>query len=300
MNMRAASISRALKGHKHATGFLCRCPVPSHGKGHGDRSASLSICDGDNDKLLVNCFAGCDGREILDALRARGLLDDDAPHRERRTAPRCEPAEEPPAQPNPIAIDLWRAAETIKGTLAQTYLRHRGLLADVMPTLRFLPRSAHAYMGGVPFDAMVAAVQASDRQIIAAQLAWLAPGGTGKAKVATPRVTIGALRDGAVRLGAAGAELGIAEGVETALAAMQLTGVPCWACLGAARMASVAIPNSVRRLHIFADNDKPGVVAADTTADAYSHLEIIIHRPQENFGDFADISADRAGPGAVA
>lgn len=150
-------------------------------------------------------------------------------------------------------------------------------------------------MRGVPFDAMLAAVQASDRQIIAAQLTWLDPGGTGKANVATPRVTIGALRDGAVRLGAAGVELGIAEGVETALAAMQLTGVPCWACLGAARMASVAIPESVRRLHIFADNDKPGVDAADTTADTYAHLEIIIHRPQESFGDFAEISADRAG-----
>lgn len=109
----AASISRALKGHKHATGFLCRCPVPTHGKGRGDRSASLSIRDGDDDKLLVNCFAGCDGRDVLDALRARGLLDHDPSSCERRSAPRCEPAEEPPAQPNPIAIDLWRAAEPI-------------------------------------------------------------------------------------------------------------------------------------------------------------------------------------------
>jgi hypothetical protein len=296
----AASIARALKGIKHATGYLCSCPVASHGKGRGDRSASLSICDGDDGKLLTHCFAGCDGRDVLDALRARGLLDDDPSSRELRSAPRCEPAEEPPAQPNPIAIDLWRAAEPINGTLAQTYLRHRGLFVDVMPTLRFLPRSAHTYMRGAPFDAMLAAIQASDRQIIAAQLTWLDPGGTGKAKVATPRVTIGALRDGAVRLGAAGAELGIGEGVETALAAMQLTGIPCWACLGAARMARVAIPDTVRRLHIFADNDQPGAAAADTTADMYSHLEIIIHHPKENFSDFADVSAYLAKRGDAA
>jgi hypothetical protein len=296
----AASIARTLKGTKHATGYLCRCPVPSHGKGRGDRSPSLSIRDGDDDKLLVNCFAGCDGRDILDALRARGLLDDGAPHRDRRTAPRCEPAEEPPAQPNPIAIDLWRAAEPIKGTLAQGYLRNRGLTVDAMPTLRFLPRSAHAYMRGVQFDAMIAAVQASDRQIIAAQLTWLDPHGTGKAKIATPRVTIGALRDGAVRLGAAGAELGIAEGVETALAAMLLTGIPCWCCLGAARMANVAIPDDVKRLRVFADADQTGQDAGASAAQEHQSRRVFIHTPKSPFGDFADVAAHIANTGAAA
>ena len=81
---------------------------------------------------------------------------------------------------------------------------------------------------------------------------------------------------------------------------MQLTGVPCWACLGAGRMASVEIPASVRRLHIFADNDKPGVDAADATADTYSHLEIIIRRPKGSFSDFADVSADHAKRGDAA
>jgi hypothetical protein len=295
----AASICRALKGLKHATGYLCRCPVPTHGKGRGDRSASLSICDGDDDKLLVNCFAGCDGRDVLDALRARGLLDDDAPYRERMTAPRCGPAEEPPAQPDPTAIELWRAAEPIKGTLAQGYLRNRGLTVDAMPTLRFLPRSAHTYMRRVPFDAMIAAVQASDRQIIAAQLTWLDPRGAGKAKISTPRVTIGALRDGAVRLGAAGAELGIAEGVETALAAIQISGVPCWACLGAKRMASVAIPDDVKRLRVFADADQTGQDAGASAAQEHQSRRVFIHTPKSPFEDFADIAAHIANTGAA-
>jgi putative DNA primase/helicase len=296
----AASIARALKGLKHATGFLCRCPVRSHGRGHGDRSPSLSICDGNDGKMLVNCFAGCDGRDILDALRARGLLDDDAPYRERRTAPRCEPAEEPPAQPDPTAIELWRAAEPIKGTLAQAYLRHRGLTVDTMPTLRFLPRSAHAYMRRVPFDAMIAAVQARDRQVIAAQLTWLDPGGSGKAKVGTPRVTIGALRDGAVRLGLAQDELGIAEGVETALAAIQISGVPCWASLGAKRMANVAIPDDVKRLRVFADADQTGQDAGASAAQEHQSRRVFIHTPKSPFGDFADVAAHIANVGAAA
>ena len=36
---------------------------------------------------------------------------------------------------------------------------------------------------------------------------------------------------------------------------MQLTGIPVWACLGAQRMARVAIPDCVKELHVFADND---------------------------------------------
>ena len=50
--------------------------------------------------------------------------------------------------------------------------------------------------------------------------------------------------------------LGITEGAEDALSAMQLTNVPCWASLGAGRMHRVAIPEHVRELHIFGDNDE--------------------------------------------
>ena len=56
-------------------GYLVPCPVPSHGKGRGDRSPSLRISDGDT-RVLVHCFAGCDPRDVLDVLRRRGLLDD--------------------------------------------------------------------------------------------------------------------------------------------------------------------------------------------------------------------------------
>jgi hypothetical protein len=295
----AASIARALKGIKHATGYLCRCPVPSHGKGRGDRSASLSICDGDDGRLLVRCFAACDGRDVLDALRDRGLLDDGRSFHNRDQAPRCEPIEEPPPEPNIEGLELWGRAAPIAGTLAQTYLRNRGLFVDIMPTLRFVPALEHK-PSRQTFPAMIALFLAGDRLKLGVQATFLDPRGDGKARIDKPRWNYAPLHDGAVRLGAAGDELGIAEGVETALAAMALTGIPCWACLGAGRMASVAIPDGVRRLHIFADSDKPGIEGADKAAEAHPNIEIIIHLPRENFGDFADISADRAKLGAVA
>src|ERR1700759_3910196 len=52
-----------------------------------------------------------------------------------------------------------------------------------------------------------------------------------KAHIDPPRRNMGAFRDGAVRLAEPKDALGLAEGVEDALAAIQLVGVPCWACL---------------------------------------------------------------------
>jgi phage/plasmid primase-like uncharacterized protein len=124
------------------------------------------------------------------------------------------------------------------------------------------------------------------------QATFLDPRGQGKAPVDPRRWTFAPLRDGAVRLGPAGDVLGIAEGVETALAAMQLSGIPCWASLGAGRMQAVAIPNTVRELHVFADDDQAGRDAAQRIAHAHKHRRVVLRFPPEGVGDYADL----AGP----
>ena len=43
--------------------WLAKCPVPSHGKGKGDSTPSLSI-KFDDGKFLVRCFAGCQQEEL--------------------------------------------------------------------------------------------------------------------------------------------------------------------------------------------------------------------------------------------
>ncbi|WP_280254633.1 hypothetical protein [Nocardia wallacei] len=55
-----------------------RCPVPSHGRGHGDRNPSLGVkYDPHREKTIVNCFSGCQQEDVLDAaqLRVRDLFD---------------------------------------------------------------------------------------------------------------------------------------------------------------------------------------------------------------------------------
>jgi hypothetical protein len=282
----SAAIARALRGRKSGSGYLCRCPA------HADARPSLLISDRDDGGVLIHCFAGCDWRAVLDKLRAMRLIED-RPSQYRQTVRRCEPVEpQTPPTPNPLAVDLWRQGEPIEGTLAQKYLRSRWLSATP-PSLRFLPRRAHSYMNHIPFDAMVAAVQAADRNIIATQITWLAADGSGKAAVEPSRRTIGSLHDGAVRLGPAGDTLGLSEGVETGLAAAALTGVPCWAALGV-RMHNVIIPGAVKEIHFFGDNGAAGHKAVEMAAAAHPNIRRVMRFPAPDFSDYADVLAGLA------
>ena len=52
--------------------------------------------------------------------------------------------------------------------------------------------------------------------------------------------------------------LGLSEGIETALSAQQLFGLPCWAALGS-RFVRVALPDIVAHVVLYADNGSAGV-----------------------------------------
>lgn len=62
----------------------------------------------------------------------------------------------------------------------------------------------------------------------------------------------------AVRLFDCKNTLGVAEGLETALSAHQIYGVPTWMVGNATYLKSFIAPNSVQHLIIYADNDKTG------------------------------------------
>jgi hypothetical protein len=278
----AATIARALGGKSTSIGFMCRCPVPSHGNGKGDRNPSLLVKDGDRAPLF-KCFAGCDVRDVLAELRARGLLDGAGiPAACARRLP--EPA--PQHIPDPDAIALWGSAAPAGGSIVERYLRARGITIELPPSLRC---GGGCYLDRFELPAMVAAVQAPDRRTIAVQTTLIDPRGDRKAQVRLPRKTTGALRAGAVRLGPAGDVLGLAEGVETALSAMQITGVPVWACLGSFRMCRVAVPDAVQELHLFGDNDDPGRDAVERAAHAHRHRRVVIHFPPDQCPDWNDV-----------
>ena len=78
-----------------------------------------------------------------------------------------------------------------------------------------------------------------------------------KAPVIEPRRLMPGIiaKGAAVRLGPTGDLLGIAEGIETALSATALFGVPCWAAVSAGMLAAWQPPPQARRIIIFGDND---------------------------------------------
>lgn len=275
-----------------------RILAPGPGHSPRDRSLSIAFAPAAPDGFVVTSFAGDDWQQCRDHVRDRLGLErwrpgdradgDRRKHPARPSAP-ARPAE---PEPDPDAIALWRAAAPLEGTLGERYLvEHRGLAGPFPPSLRFI-RSTLYPPAGLRLPALVAAVARPDRRIIAVQLTYLRPSDGAKATVAVPRRTVGRLGTGAIRLGPiAGGTVGLAEGTETALAAMHLSGVPCWATLGAQRLAGITLPTEAVEVHLFADTDQTGQRAAAAAADRFTRegRRVFIRTPAERHGDWNDV-----------
>lgn len=165
---------------------------------------------------------------------------------------------------------LWaQAVPLTPGDPVSRYLVARGL-EPLLPTpaaLRFHPRLAYRDDDGEVsrHPAMVAALTAPSGAMVALHRTYLSREGT-KADVATPRKLTppsGPLTGACIALAAPRRGLlGVAEGIETALAATQATGVPTAATYCAGNLAAWQWPLGVRALAIFADNDDAGREAA--------------------------------------
>jgi hypothetical protein len=271
--MDAREIVKALGGRWHGGYGMVRCVS------HQDATPSLKITEG-RDGPLAHCFAGCAWRDVRDALRGRGLLprgpDKPPATRKREREPRNGEA----------ALDIWRTCGPIEGTVAEAYLRGRGIALSIPPTLRHHSALKHGPTG-LDFPALVAAVQAPTGKVAAVHRTYLLPDGRGKAPVNSPKMALGPIGAGAVRLGPAKAAMALAEGIETGLSAMQLFDIPVWAALGS-RLDRVELPGWVIEVQIFGDNGEPGHKAAQGAAEALTAQgrRVAIRYPPEQFGDW--------------
>ena len=250
--MTAETVAKALGGRKVGQGWTARCPA------HDDREPSLSIRDADG-KVLVRCHAGCDQREVIAALKERGLWDGrvhSPRHRvfRRRVAP-LQPDQQP-AKRSAAALSIWQSAIPAIGTPVEAYLASRGLVLSPPPSLRFHRGLKHP-SGGV-WPCMVALVtRGVDDTPLAILRTYLAMDGSGKAPVDPARMMLGPCRGGAVRLGEPGPVLMVGEGVETSFAGMQATGHPAWAGLSNSGLRALDLPATVREVIVLADGTIP-------------------------------------------
>lgn len=241
--------------------------------------------------------------DLLDVIReSRGLADfKDAADEARAflalprweteaTAPKRNAARAP-ASSVEAAQRLFSISQPISGTLVEAYLRNRGITAlHGTGALRFHPRCYYRpdeYSLVETWPAMVAAVTDLDGRHTGVQRTWLAPDGTCKAPIETPRRAMGDLLGNTVRFGVSGDVMAAGEGIETILSLRcVLPGMAMAAALSAAHLAAILFPDMLRRLYIVRDDDPAGDDARDRLVERANAAEIEAIVLSPALGDF--------------
>jgi len=192
---------------------------------------------------------------------------------------------------------VWEASRPVtRGDPVWQYLNRRLGLEIVPADLRLHPALPYTNEEGHTlgrFPAMVARIRYPDGGGASIHRTYLTNDGH-KAAVPEPKKIMSGkpLKTGAVRLGVAGMTLGVAEGIETALAASQRFGVPVWAATNAVLLESWVPPEGVSRVLIAGDNDASftGQAAAFSLARRLVRdgLAVEIHLPDQMGKDWAD------------
>ena len=290
--MDAYSIAHALDGLATSGGWKCRCPVLGHGKGNGDRDRSLFVCDGSTPgRVLVTCYAGCERSDIIEELKRQGLWPDIKHNAYRQRPPQVVVNNSGNIA---FALKVWRNSVPADGTPVETYLRSRAITLSPLPlTLRFHGALRHSPSDTV-WPTMVALVT-RDQERLGVHRTYLTHTGDGKAPIEPPKMTLGPVRGGCVRLGPEAEHILVAEGIETALSVMQVMNVSAWAALSAIGIANLHLPSIVREVTICVDGDHVSEQAAAQASRRWllQGLQVRIARPPPN-KDFNDMLMEGA------
>lgn len=265
VNMRdGKAIAAKLGGKRFKTSWKFRCPC------HKDNKPSAVI----RDDGLITCFAGCSRQAVAAALDKLGFVDDGKTRRltdKEVAAIRSESIKD--------ALQLWQDCEPnsehdIK--VVAGYLKSRGITVPVPQVMR-----------RYKVNGWIASIQDIKDNIVGVQ--WRIPGQT--------PLSLGTITGNAIHLSKAeGTELGLAEGLETALSCIQLFEIPCWCACGAKNMPTIIIPSNIQRVHIFAENDDTGREFTKKAADVFldEGLNVKIWWPLPQHKDYNDYLKEQA------
>lgn len=150
---------------------------------------------------------------------------------------------------------IWKASRAVtSGDPVALYLARRVGISSVPADLRYHPNLMHS--GGGTYPAMLAMMRYPDGTGASIHRTYLTTDGH-KAEIEGVKKFMQGkpLKTTAVRLGALAPRLGIAEGVETALAAAKRFGLPVWAATNAVLLECWVPPAGVEVVLIAGDND---------------------------------------------
>jgi hypothetical protein len=251
---------------------------PESGKGAAGKWTDAATTEhGD----LLDIIAKQNGLSHFPDVAAEALRFLGSPEADNR-APSTRPASPScQAEHSESARRLFAVSRPILGTIAETYLRHRGI-SDLLWTesLRFHPKCYHrtetdAGTRTEVWPAMIAAVTDNLGTITGVHRTWLDPSGRGKAQLETPRRAIGDLLGRGVRFGNADDIMAVGEGIETILSLRcAMPNMPMSAALSANHIHAFLFPESLRRIYVARDNDSAGDTAFAALTERASQVGI--------------------------
>jgi putative DNA primase/helicase len=188
----------------------------------------------------------------------------------------------------------WKQSVPITvGDPVWEYLRHRTGIEGLPTDIRY--HRALPY-GDSLYPAMLGVVTMPDGKPSTMHRTWL-DGKGGKAPVDQPKkVMSGTIKGGAIRLAPLAECIGIAEGIETALAASVLFGMPVWAAISANGVQQWEPPAGVSSVIVFADNDENfvGQNAGYALAQTLTRrgIKVDVRVPAKVGTDWADVAKE--------
>lgn len=259
----ARTLTLALGGRWHGRYGAAPCPVCQPER-RRDQNA-LTVADG-RSGLLAHCKkSSCDFPDVATAagITPGAFAPPDPEAVSRREAERRAELKRKAGQ----ARKLWAEALPITGTVAEGYLRARGITCPLPATLRFHPACWHGATAR-RYPALVALVDGGEG--FAVHRTFLRADGTGKAPVEPAKAMLAATAGGAVRLAHGPGRLVVGEGIESTLSLLSglLDGpATVWATLSTSGMRGLHLPPQPGRLTVACDGDEPGRAAAFALAE---------------------------------
>lgn len=195
--------------------------------------------------MLVN------GLSFIDAKKAVLALVESAPVLVRKASHKVTVEDE---------VKKWRQSVRLNGYCAASkYLQSRGILLTEWPAVLRIHEDASYWTDDgkkLVMPAMMALYVSPDMSKQNVHYTFLTPDGQ-KADVPKQKKNgRGPMpKGGAVRLAPSAETMGIAEGIETALSAAQLNGIPVWAALNSGLLVNWQPPPTAKNIIIFGDSD---------------------------------------------
>ena len=289
--------STALTG-KHTKCPLCTSKDNFRWDNQDGRGTFICTCGaGDGMKLAID-FTGQTFPEVaarIDAMLGNIKVDAQQPRRDMSDDERRDMLRSTYAATQPVQV----------GDLVDAYLTTRRLDQPAYPSALRFGAAMKDGEGGVR-PCMVALVgvhgetDGKGRQrYCSLHRTFLRPDGKGKAEMPSPRKLMpGSLPEGACVMLSdwpGYGSIGIAEGIETALAASARFEMPVWAAINATMLAKWTPPEGAEEVAIFADNDPK--FAGQASAYALAHrlavkgTPVTVHVPDLVGTDWADVWA---------